>query len=209
MNIKIGTAPDSWGVWFPSDPRQTPWNRYLDELVEAGYGCTELGPYGYLPTDLPTPPAELARRGITVAGTSAMAQLEDPAAWPELQRQRLRAEATPWPSSADTTPVSRTCTSRALTPRSGPGSSANASPSPAPSPATCFASRRKGRSIFSPSGTPCARWTTTAGPSSSRTCTRRRSTSRCPSPSAPARTSATSASADLFNSDSVSPTGSP
>ncbi len=22
--ITIGTAPDSWGVWFPSDPEQVP-----------------------------------------------------------------------------------------------------------------------------------------------------------------------------------------
>src|SRR5437867_4209984 len=30
MNIKVGTAPDSWGVWFPSDPKQTPWQRLVD-----------------------------------------------------------------------------------------------------------------------------------------------------------------------------------
>ena len=91
MAVKIGTAPDNWGVWFPSDPRQTPWNRYLDEIVEAGYDCTELGPYGYLPTDQPTLQKELSRHGITVAGTFAMAHLEDPAAWPELERQVLGA----------------------------------------------------------------------------------------------------------------------
>jgi inosose dehydratase len=36
MDITVGSAPDNWGVWFPSDPRQTPWHRYLDELAEAG-----------------------------------------------------------------------------------------------------------------------------------------------------------------------------
>ena len=35
MNVKIGSAPDSWGVWFPSDPKQTPWQRYLDELLKS------------------------------------------------------------------------------------------------------------------------------------------------------------------------------
>ena len=60
MNIKIGSAPDSWGVWFPSDSKQTPWNRFLDEIVEAGYEWIELGPYGYLPTDLE--PAEVRAR---------------------------------------------------------------------------------------------------------------------------------------------------
>ncbi|MEN0103718.1 MAG: 2-keto-myo-inositol dehydratase, partial [Curtobacterium sp.] len=24
-SIRIGTAPDSWGVWFPDDPKQVPW----------------------------------------------------------------------------------------------------------------------------------------------------------------------------------------
>jgi inosose dehydratase len=87
MNIRIGSAPDSWGVWFPSDPKQTPWHRYLDEVAAAGYEWTELGPYGYLPSDLPTLRAELDRRGLKVSATFAMAHLEDPSAWPDLQRQ--------------------------------------------------------------------------------------------------------------------------
>jgi inosose dehydratase len=53
--ITIGTAPDSWGVWFPDDPEQLPASQFLKEVVEAGYGWIELGPYGYLPSD----PAQL------------------------------------------------------------------------------------------------------------------------------------------------------
>ena len=89
MNIRIGSAPDSWGVWFPSDPKQTPWHRFLDEIVEAGYEWTELGPYGYMPTDPATLRAELDRRGLKVTAAFTMAHLEDPAAWPELERQML------------------------------------------------------------------------------------------------------------------------
>jgi inosose dehydratase len=89
MDVKIGSAPDNWGVWFPSDPRQTPWQRYLDELVEAGYEWTELGPYGYLPTDLPTLRAELGRRGLRVAGTFVMPHLEDRDAWPRIEKEVL------------------------------------------------------------------------------------------------------------------------
>jgi len=91
MNVKIGSAPDNWGVWFSSDPLQTPWNRFLDELVEAGYNATELGPYGYLPTDPAQLHQELRQRGITVTGTFAMADLANPAEWPELERQVLGA----------------------------------------------------------------------------------------------------------------------
>ena len=51
MHLTIGSAPDSWGVWFGDDARQTPWHRFLDEIAEAGYEWMELGPFGYLPTD--------------------------------------------------------------------------------------------------------------------------------------------------------------
>jgi inosose dehydratase len=89
VNVTIGTAPDSWGVWFADDPKQTPWERCLDEIVEAGFTLTELGPYGYLPTDLDTVQSELAKRGLKVAGSVALDNLEDPAAWPSLERQVL------------------------------------------------------------------------------------------------------------------------
>ncbi|MCY4079665.1 MAG: sugar phosphate isomerase/epimerase [Caldilineaceae bacterium] len=91
MAVKVGTGPDSWGIWFPSDPLQTPWHRFLDEAAEAGYEWIELGPYGYLPTDLPTLRRELDGRGLKVAGTFAMESLEVPETWPELERQVLGA----------------------------------------------------------------------------------------------------------------------
>jgi inosose dehydratase len=66
--LLLGSCPDSWGVWFADDPRQTPWSRFLDELAEVGYQYLELGPYGYLPTDPAQLADEVARRGLTVAG---------------------------------------------------------------------------------------------------------------------------------------------
>ena len=89
MNIKVGTGPDSWGVWFANSPKQIPWCRFLDEVVEAGYKWIELGPYGYLPTDLPTLRGELERRDLRVSGTFALANLEEPSAWPEVEKQVL------------------------------------------------------------------------------------------------------------------------
>ncbi|MDQ1513203.1 MAG: inosose dehydratase [Microbacteriaceae bacterium] len=68
--LRIGTAPDSWGVWFADDPRQTPWQRFLDEVQAAGYTWIELGPYGYLPTDPHELEDELGSRGLKLsAGT--------------------------------------------------------------------------------------------------------------------------------------------
>ncbi|MFJ8113639.1 TIM barrel protein [Streptomyces sp. NPDC096132] len=68
--VRVGSAPDSWGVWFPDDPRQVHWSRFLDEIAEAGYEWLELGPYGYLPTDPAALAAELGQRGLKMsAGT--------------------------------------------------------------------------------------------------------------------------------------------
>ncbi len=66
--LRVGTAPDSWGVWFPDDPRQTPWYRFLDEVQAAGYHWIELGPYGYLPTDPHELEDELGRRDLRLSG---------------------------------------------------------------------------------------------------------------------------------------------
>jgi inosose dehydratase len=87
MSVKIGTAPDDWGVWFPHDAKQTPWHRFLDEVAEAGFEWIELGPYGYLPTDINLLRRELDRRKLKVSGTFAMSHLEDPEAWPDLEKQ--------------------------------------------------------------------------------------------------------------------------
>ncbi len=68
--LTIGTAPDSWGVWFAQDVQQIPWERFLDEVAESGYRWIELGPYGYLPTDPARLADELRQRGLKVsAGT--------------------------------------------------------------------------------------------------------------------------------------------
>ncbi|MBP1326501.1 inosose dehydratase [Leucobacter exalbidus] len=68
--LRIGTAPDSWGVWFPNDPNQVPWERFLDEVVASGYEWIELGPYGYLPTEPHQLEDELGKRGLKLsAGT--------------------------------------------------------------------------------------------------------------------------------------------
>jgi inosose dehydratase len=73
--LRLGTAPDSWGVWFPEDPQQVPWQQFLDEAVAAGYEWIELGPYGYLPTDPARLGDELGRRGLRLSGGAVFAGL--------------------------------------------------------------------------------------------------------------------------------------
>ena len=73
--LRLGTAPDSWGVWFPSDPRQVTWDVYLDEIARVGYVYTELGPQGFMPQDPAQLRDELAQRGLTVCGGTVFAGL--------------------------------------------------------------------------------------------------------------------------------------
>src|SRR5208337_4584846 len=50
--LLVGNAPCSWGTLENQDKsQQIPFNRMLDELVETGYTATELGDWGYMPTD--------------------------------------------------------------------------------------------------------------------------------------------------------------
>jgi inosose dehydratase len=73
--LRLGTAPDSWGVWFPSDPHQVTWDVYLDEIARAGYVYTELGPSGFMPQDPEQLKDEFAKRGLTLCGGTVFAGL--------------------------------------------------------------------------------------------------------------------------------------
>lgn len=88
--IRIGTAPDSWGVWFPSDPGQVPWERFLDEVQAAGYHWIELGPFGYLPTDPNQLSDELEKRDLKLsAGTVFTGFHKDDSQWERAWNQAL------------------------------------------------------------------------------------------------------------------------
>ena len=76
--VVIGTAPDSWGIWFAEDPNQTPPDRFLDEVVQAGYEWIEIGAYGYLPTDPAKLRDDLNSRRLKVSGGTTFARLQHP-----------------------------------------------------------------------------------------------------------------------------------
>ena len=73
--LRLGTAPDSWGVWFPEDDHQVGWQQYLDELPKAGYVWTELGPWGFLPNEPGRLREELDKRGLRLCGGTMFAAL--------------------------------------------------------------------------------------------------------------------------------------
>ena len=80
-NIIVGSAPDSWGVWFPDDPQQTPYGRFLDEVAASGYQWIELGPYGYLPTDPEQLSDELGSRGLKLSAGTVFEHLHQENSW--------------------------------------------------------------------------------------------------------------------------------
>ncbi|MBY6435498.1 TIM barrel protein [Rhodococcus kroppenstedtii] len=79
--IRVGSAPDSWGVWFPEDPQQTPYERFLDEVSASGYEWIELGPFGYLPTDPQKLTAELEARNLKLSAGTVFEHLHQDDAW--------------------------------------------------------------------------------------------------------------------------------
>lgn len=70
MSIKVGNAPVSWGVMEVAGwGEQVPYGKVLDEIAEAGYVGTELGPYGYFPTEPDKLAAELSGRGLQLVAS--------------------------------------------------------------------------------------------------------------------------------------------
>ena len=69
MPIQVATAPVSWGVMeVEGFNGQKSYGEVLDEMVQAGYTGTELGPYGFLPTDPKQLKSELTKRGLSLLG---------------------------------------------------------------------------------------------------------------------------------------------
>jgi inosose dehydratase len=78
MTVALATGPVCWGVDFAGAEGNPPWPAVLDGIAAAGYTWLELGPYGYLPTDPASLREELARRGLSVAGSFVFEPLHDP-----------------------------------------------------------------------------------------------------------------------------------
>src|SRR3990170_5451990 len=85
--IRVGSAPDSWGVWFPSDPEQTPADRFLAEVSQAGYDWIEIGPYGYLPTDSNELGEKLEQHRLKVSAGTVFEHLHQPDSWDHVWQQ--------------------------------------------------------------------------------------------------------------------------
>ena len=90
--FRIGNAPCSWGVleFDGLAPEAAGYARMLDELVATGYTGTELGDWGFMPTDPARLREELARRGVTMIGAFVPVALRDPGAHAEGAARAVR-----------------------------------------------------------------------------------------------------------------------
>lgn len=68
--LRVGNAPCSWGTleFETGKGEQIEYSRMLDELVETGYTGTELGDWGYMPTEPEVLRAELEKRNLVMLG---------------------------------------------------------------------------------------------------------------------------------------------
>ena len=78
--FQFACAPDSWGVLdYPGPSWNQSYEKMLDEMVEAEYTGTELGPYGFFPTDPAVLKPQLERRKLKLLGSFVPVVLSDPA----------------------------------------------------------------------------------------------------------------------------------
>jgi len=78
--LRVGNAPCSWGTleFEAAKGGQIDYAQMLDELAGTGYTGTELGDWGYMPTDPCALRAELDRRGLVMLGAFVPVAFKDP-----------------------------------------------------------------------------------------------------------------------------------
>ena len=74
--IKVANAPVSWGVIEKVEGERSVYSRVLDEIAETGYAGTELGDWGFLPTDPDLLATELDARGLELMAAWGMRPIE-------------------------------------------------------------------------------------------------------------------------------------
>ncbi|MFN8550367.1 MAG: TIM barrel protein [Candidatus Obscuribacterales bacterium] len=101
--IKVANAPCSWGVLeFELDQKPHTFDRVLDEMAQAGYAGTELGDWGFMPTDALELQNELSRRNLSMLAAFVPVALAQQSAHQEgietaVKTARLLARVSPHP----------------------------------------------------------------------------------------------------------------
>src|SRR6266849_8918897 len=81
QQLWFASAPDSWGVLdYPGPSWEQSYEKMLDEMVEAGYTGSELGPYGFFPTDAKILQPQLEKRNLKLLASFVPVKMADLAA---------------------------------------------------------------------------------------------------------------------------------
>jgi inosose dehydratase len=79
--FQFASAPDSWGVLdYPGPSWEQSYETMLDEMVQAGYSGSELGPYGFFPTDPEVLRPQLEKRKLKLLASFVPVKMTDPGA---------------------------------------------------------------------------------------------------------------------------------
>jgi inosose dehydratase len=82
--IKVANAPCSWGVLEFEDKTASPeYPQVLDEIARTGYVGTELGDWGFMPTNAAALGDELGRRSLDMVGAFVTTRLVDSRSYDE------------------------------------------------------------------------------------------------------------------------------
>ncbi len=90
--IRVANAPCSWGAleFEGMQAERIGYAQMLDELVATGYTGTELGDWGFMPSEPDALRAELFSRGVTMLGAFVPVALRDPTAHATGEAHALR-----------------------------------------------------------------------------------------------------------------------
>ncbi|MDA3948486.1 MAG: TIM barrel protein [Spirochaeta sp.] len=75
--IKVANAPCSWGVIENIAGERITWKTVLNEIQATGYVGTELGDWGFMPTDPARLADELTSRGLEMVGSWVSVHMHD------------------------------------------------------------------------------------------------------------------------------------
>ena len=89
-HIHVGNAPCSWGVIENVEGARGGYARVLDEMQETGYIGTELGDWGFMPTDPALLRQELAARNLKLLASWVSVYLHDVARHSESEADAVR-----------------------------------------------------------------------------------------------------------------------
>ncbi|MDQ6693344.1 MAG: TIM barrel protein [Chloroflexota bacterium] len=84
MSLKLSSAPVSWGITeIKGLTAALPYQKIMDEIAQAGYKGTELGPWGFYPTSPELLGRELAARDLQLVASFVDVPLHEPALFDE------------------------------------------------------------------------------------------------------------------------------